>query len=201
MTDSTIVAADLAFLLPEPLNRAVTAINRTLLPPPDGFRFDATNVPHLTIVQQFVRHDALGEIGDTISQTVAELDAVTLVTTELATGRVACTLGVVLTAELAALHRRLLDDLAPFQEVRATPDAFWTDGDQPRPADVEWVEKFRQHSAGASFVPHITVGVGSIETTLTPSRFVASEVALCQLGRFCTCRRVLGAWTLTDSDR
>lgn len=158
-------------------------------------------MPHLTIVQQFVRRDALGEIGDTITRTIAELDAITLVTTELAAGRVARTLGVALTAALAALHRRLLDDLAPFREVTADPDAFWTDGDQPRPADVEWVASFRQHSALASFVPHITIGIGSIETTLRPFRFIASEVALCQLGRFCTCRRLLDTWTLTDPDR
>ena len=201
MTDSTIVATDLAFLLPDPLNRAVTAINRTLLPPPDGFRFDATHLPHLTIVQQFVRRDALGEIGDTITRAIGELDAIPLVTTELAAGRVARTLGVALTAELAALHRRLLDDLAPFQEGAAAPGAFWTDGDQPRPADVEWVASFRQRSARASFVPHITIGIGRIKTTLDPSRFTASEVALCQLGRFCTCRRVLDTWTLTDPDR
>jgi len=200
MTDSTLVAADLAFLLPEPLNGAVTAINRTLLPPPDGFRFDTTHLPHLTVVQQFVRRDALGEISNTIAQAIAGLDAMTLATTELTTGRVAHTVRVALTPELLALHRRLLDDLAPFQEVTATPDAFWTDGDQPRPSDVEWVSAFRQHAAGASFDPHITIGVGRIETTLTPSRFVASEVALFQLGRFCTCRRVLDAWTLTEPD-
>ena len=201
MTDSTAVAVDLAFLLPARLSRALTDINRTLQPPPDGFRFDATHLPHVTIVQQFVRRDALEQIGDAITSVLIGQRVPTLVTTELGVGRVASTLGVALTAELAILHRRLVDCLTPFHGVTGGPDGFWTDGESPRPADVEWVASFRHRSALASFVPHITLGVGRVEAAMEPSRFLATELALCQLGRFCTCRRVLHAWTLTDPDR
>ena len=38
-----------------------------------------------------------------------------------------------------------------------------------------------------------------MEAAATP--FVATEVALCHLGRFCTCCRVLTAWTLTAPRR
>ena len=198
MTDATVVAIDLAFPLPEPLSSIVIAINQRMLPPPAGFRFDATHLPHLTLVQQFVRRTALGQVRRVVAEAVSGCDAPPLVTTDVRVGRVACTLRVAQTAELSALHRRLLDVLAPFQTATAGPGAFFTDGDVARPADTEWVESFRQQSALASFDPHITLGVGRMETTVQPLRFLPTEVTLFHLGRFCTCRSMLYRWTLTD---
>ena len=80
-------------------------------------------------------------------------------------------------------------------------DAFWTDGNAPRSADIEWVATFRQQSALQRFDPHITIGVGALNARVAPTSFVATQLAMCQLGRFCTCRRVLRAWTLTASER
>ena len=121
MTDATVVAIDLAFPLPEPLSSIVIAINQRMLPPPAGFRFDATHLPHLTLVQQFVRRTALGQVRRVVAEAVSGCDAPPLVTTDVRVGRVACTLRVAQTAELSALHRRLLDVLAPFQTATAGP--------------------------------------------------------------------------------
>ena len=201
MTDSTVLAIDVAFLLPEPLKRLVIAFNERMLPPPDGLRFDATHLPHLTLVQQFVRRTALDQIHRVVTEAVSGLDAPTLMTTNVRVGRVAGTLGVARTAELFALHRHLLDVLAPFQTTTAGPGAFFADGDIARSTDIEWVGSFRQRSALTSFDPHITLGVGRMETTVTPSRCLATELALFHLGRFCTCGRALNRWTLTDPNR
>ena len=122
-----------------------------------------------------------------------------LVTTDVSCAHVSSTVGVGLTDELATLHGRLMECLEPFRD-RANgddaQDAFWTDGTGPRPADIEWVARFRERSAFQQFDPHITIGAGPLASHVAPTPFLATQLALCHLGRFCTCRRVLHAWTL-----
>ena len=205
MADPTRTAIDIALLLPDSLGRSLTALNRTLRPPPDGFRFDSTHLPHLTLVQQFARQQDLEAIAGVVGDIVRHQAPLALATTHMSRAHVSSTLGVGLTGALATLHRRLMECLEPFCDETNRNDrqhAFWTDGDEPpRPADIEWVATFREQSALQRFDPHITIGAGALAARVTPTPFVATQLALCQLGRFCTCRRVLQAWTLTASQR
>ena len=204
MTSSTRTAIDIALLLPDALAQSLTALNHTLRAPPDGFHFDSTYLPHLTLVQQFVRRHDLEAIAGAVDEVVAHQAPLALTTTHISCARVSSTLGVELTGELATLHHRLMECLDPFwaeADRDDAADAFWTDGHGPRSADIEWVATFRQQSALQRFDPHITIGAGALAARVAPTSFVATQLAMCQLGRFCTCRRVLQAWTLTASER
>ena len=204
MTDPTCTAIDIALLLPDSLDDSLTTLNRTLQAPPDGFYFDSTHLPHVTLVQQFAKRDELDAIAGVVDDVIQHETPLALATTHLSRVQVSTTLGVELTPELATLHRRLMEDLAPFgDEVDRNDahDAFVTNGNGPRPTDIEWVAMFRERSALQRFDPHITIGAGALATSVPPTPFVATQLAMCQLGRFCTCRRVLQAWTLTASER
>ena len=96
---------------------------------------------------------------------------------------------------LQHLHERLMDTLAP-QEVPGGAAAFQQHDTPPRDADVAWVTRFRADSSQARFDPHITVGIGPTPVTIAPFDFTAREIAVCHLGRFCTCRDRLDHWTL-----
>ena len=193
------MAIDIALLLPDSLGHSLAALNRTLRPPPDGFHFDTTHLPHLTLVQQFARRHELEAITRVVDAVVQHQEPLALVTTDVSCAHVSSTVGVGLTDELATLHGRLMECLEPFRD-RANgddaQDAFWTDGTGPRPADIEWVARFRERSAFQQFDPHITIGAGPLASHVAPTPFLATQLALCHLGRFCTCRRVLHAWTL-----
>ena len=201
MADTTSVAIDVALLLPDTLASSLTGLNRTLEPPPDGFHFDATHLPHLTLVQQFVRDRDLTEITRVVGAVLQDQAPLAVATTQVSRQRVSTTLGVTGTDELLALHRRLMDRLEPFRTHGGGAEAFWTDGDVPRTADVCWAAMFREQAAFTRFDPHITVGVGDLDGEVVATPFVATQVALCHLGRFCTCRRVLTAWPLTAQRR
>ena len=203
VADSARTAIDIALLLPDSLARSLTALNRTLRTPPDGFHFDSTHLPHLTLVQQFARQKDLAAITGVVGDVVRHQVPLALATTHISCAR-SSTLGIGLTDELATLHRHLMEGLEPFRDESDGDDehqGFWTDGDGPRPADIEWVATFRERSAFHRFDPHITIGVGALAVRLAPTPFAAAQIAMCQLGRFCTCRRVLQAWTLTASER
>ena len=196
MVDSPIIAVNLALLIPATLQQMLVTLNRTLRAPPEGFRFDTTHLPHLTLAQLFIPRSEIERVGGEIGSVLSGLPPLELVTGQILQGRVSTTLRVIPTPELTALHRRLMVCLAPFDTGRGDADAFASDGEMPRAADRAWISMFRQESAFAFFAPHITLGVGRVENLGKPSRFVARDVALCQLGRFCTCRYVLDSWTL-----
>jgi hypothetical protein len=95
---------------------------------------------------------------------------------------------------LIELHRRLMDALSPFERPSGTAAAFV--GGDARPGDVGWVSSYRRDASYASFTPHITLGHAAVPPAVSPVTFVATTVAVCHLGRFCTCRQVLKAWEL-----
>ena len=195
------MAIDVALLVPDTLGRVLIGLNRTLQPPPDGFHLDETHLPHLTLAQLFVRARHLAEITQVVGTVLQTQAPLAVATTQVSCQRVSTTLGVTGSDELVALHRRLMDRLEPFRTNDGGAEAFWTDGDVPRAADVSWVATFREQAAFHRFDPHITIGVGQLDGEVDRTPFVATEVALCHLGRFCTCRRVLTAWTLTAQRR
>ena len=198
---SDVTAVDVALLPTPDLRRRLLTINRTLAPPPIGFRFDRTHLPHLTLAQQFVRDDDIERLSRRIRRTLQGHRPLALTTTEASVVGTASTLGVERTAALMDLHRRLMDLLIPFDTDEGGVEAFEADGDTPRDADVAWVRGFRERAAYDRFSPHWTLGVGRVDTPVDAHTSVASDVALLSLGRFCTCRRVLASWTLTASDR
>jgi hypothetical protein len=59
-----------------------------------------------------------------------------------------------------------------------------------------WVANFRRQSSYGRYAPHITLGHASQPPDIDPIAFTAETVALCHLGRFCTCREVVESWTL-----
>ncbi len=204
MADPTRTAIDIALLLPDSVGHSLTALNRTLRPPPDGFHFDSTHLPHLTLVQQFAKPRDLEAIAGVVDEVIQHQAPLALMTTHISCAQTSSTLGVKRTGELATLHRRLIEGLEPFRNGAHGDDkhdAFWTDGDGPRSADIAWVATFREQSALQRFDPHITVGVGPLAAGVAPTPFVVTRLAMCQLGRFCTCRRILHAWTLTAVGR
>ena len=193
-----LLAVDVAVLLSEPLLEPVLRLNAELPPPPDGFRFDDTHLPHVTLAQLFV---AEARLPDVVHETAAALRGVPplqLLPAELSRGRTAATVRLAPTAALIRLHTRLMDRLQRFESVQGDATAFLSAGSLPaRDADVEWVRRFRTHAAYDRFDPHVTVGVGALQEPGPLPAADGARVALCQLGRFCTCRRVLAEWTLT----
>ena len=196
---SGLLAVDVAVLLPDALLQPLLQLNATLVPPPDGFRFDDTHLPHVSLAQQFI---AAARLPDVIRATAAVLHGagpLRLQPAGWSRGRTASTVRLVPTDPLTRLHAGLMDGLQPFESGPGDETAFFSDAVEPaRGADVEWVRQFRTQAAYGRFDPHVTLGVGRL-TQLDPLCGAdATRAVLCQLGRFCTCRDVLAEWSLTD---
>ena len=197
-----LLALDVALLLPRAAALAVGRLNARLQAPPAGFAFDATHLPHVTLVQQFVREADLPVVLPRLGRIASETPPIALRGAGLQRGRTTTSISIEGGAALRALHECLLACLEPHaappaEEPAFVADAFVANGEPPRSGDIEWVTRFRTLAAGDRFEPHVTLGVGALDRgALPPIAFTATELAACRLGRFCTCRRVLRAWRL-----
>jgi hypothetical protein len=191
-----LVAVDAAILLPAPAQEAFARLNEQLAGPPDGFRFDGSHLPHVTLAQQFVPAADLPLVRAEIGAVLASFPPLTLAAERLAASGATTSLVLAATPSITTLHTRLMDRLAAFDMTAGGADAFLANGEPPRARDVEWVTRFRTAAAYGAFQPHVTLGVGTLEAPAPVLEIEADQAALCHLGRFCTCRQVIASWRL-----
>ena len=198
---SPLLALDIAILLPPETSTSVELLNTQLSAPPEGFRFSARRLPHISLVQQFSPTTELNVIEQTIAGVVSKHPPIDLTLASITTSETTSSLTVTPSPVLDTLHRRLMDQLAIFDvglgDERAFINTDATPTDAARLRDITWVSQFRTDAAYDAFAPHVTLGVGTIKTTIPKTTFTASVIALCILGRFCTCQKVLASWELS----
>ena len=190
-----LLALDVAILPPPSVSKRAIELSAAL-PAVDsqGLRLDDDHLPHITLTQQFVSAQDIDAVLAKVEATITNYDTLRLNVTGPGRGRSSVWMSIAQRLDLVELHRDLMDALSDFERQDGTNAAF-VDGDA-RPGDVAWVAGFRRSSSYAAFRPHITLGHSSTLPTVDPLAFEASTIAACQLGRFCTCRRVLRRWEL-----
>ena len=149
-----------------------------------------------------------------------ELAATAVRAVESPSGRTVSSIEIDNTPDLQQLHEVVMSRLSPHFSYTVSPEMFFADlghrGADGATADVtgnatadatpdatpdvkidkaaiSWVENFPAQSSFTRFSPHITAGFGQTSDVLGPMRFRPASLALCQLGKFCTCRRILSA--------
>ncbi len=198
-----LVAIDVAVLVSGSVAALAHNINRALSRGrPDALRFDDTHLPHVTLAQQFVERACLDELFGELDRILGHGPLLVLHIPGVAVDQGTISLAVDRTADLQRLHERVMDAIGPFEvpglgRIRvAGADAFRANGEAVRPQDVDWVSHYRERSAYAHYRPHVTLGHGDTSPSVQPIDLRAEHIAVCELGRFCTCRAVLRAWTL-----
>jgi 2'-5' RNA ligase len=189
------VAIDVALLPPSEVTARAIALNAAL--PSHGFRglrLDAAHLPHVTLSQQFVPMPELGTIVARVETVAAGHPRILISVTGGGRSGKTVWMAIRRTGALDALHQGVMAALEPFELPRGAADAF-IDG-QARPGDVAWVSSFRRASSFDAFTPHLTLGHAEITPTIEPFDFIPTRLAVCHLGRFCTCQRVLAEWRL-----
>lgn len=186
-------AIALSAALPSEGRRAVLDDPRAE-PKPERLGLDREHLPHVTLTQHFVREEELDLAFSHIDDLLTGQPPLRIVIT--GGGRSGHTLWMTVerTAELLDLHERLMEALRGVERQEGGPHAFFDGNGRVR--DVLWVTGFRLKASSSAFTPHITLGHGDHPPAIEPFAFDATTIAACHLGRFCTCRTVLRAWTL-----
>ena len=192
---STLLALDVAVLLPAPVAARAMALSGALSAEASkGLRLDAAHLPHVTLTQQFVAIDELDRVWQHIDVLLRAQAPLRVHATGAERSRDTVWIAIERSPELFSLHRRLMEALHPFERAGGTVAAFA--GGDARHHDVAWVEGYRSNSSADAFAPHITLGHAAEAPLVESFDFDATTVAACHLGRFCTCGHVLRRWTL-----
>lgn len=192
---STLMAIDVAVLLPPPLaDRAVSL--SAALPPEEskGLQLGPDALPHVTLTQLFIRREELESVLERADEVIRGEPPVVLHVTGASVHGQTVSMAVERTAQLDRLHERLMDALRGFERSGGGPDAFAGDGG--RLADVIGVTGYRLQSAFGAWSPHVTLGHAAVPPPVEAMEVSARAIAVCQLGPFCTCRGILRQWAL-----
>jgi hypothetical protein len=95
------------------------------------------------------------------------------------------------TEQLTHLHLDVMSSLHPYLTHSDVQTHMFTS--PPVVADVSttWVQHYFDEQGPESFHPHITLGEGKVRQPERPVTFTAARLALCHLGSYCTCRKIL----------
>jgi 2'-5' RNA ligase superfamily len=191
---------------------ALTAIDVALLPPPplaqhaielsaslphaesQGVLLGPDHLPHVTLVQAFVDADESADVFARIDEILRRQAPLDLHVFGGAAGARSVWIGIDRTPALVDLHTRLMAAVLPYERRDGDASAFF--GNDARDRDVHWVAHFRTASSFDAFRPHITLGHAAEPPAIPPCDVRVDSIAACHLGRFCSCRRVLRAWSL-----
>jgi hypothetical protein len=176
---------------------------------PAGYELDAAHMPHVTLLQRFVRAKDFDAVTAAITKVLAaeqptEMNLTTKSLDYVMFVGLAVTVLVVERApELVRLHHKIIDAVAPFSVSGGTAAAFV--GANAIVETVDWVETFVPKSSGENYLPHVTAGVAT-ETFLKQLKaapfqtftFRPDGVAVYQLGNFGTAAKKLWEYQPMD---
>jgi 2'-5' RNA ligase len=175
---------------------------------PEGFSFDESHVPHITLAQRYVRATDVDGLASALAGAVKsgptfpiELTATGLASNAYSATRVVVCI-VARSPELLALASMAIDAVRPYAVIGGTADAFFgAPAETIDPSTIRYVEQFVPAHTGEQYDPHLTLGVARsdlIEQLLRepfePFAFRGDTLAIYQLGNGGTARRRL--WSL-----
>ncbi|MEJ1239768.1 2'-5' RNA ligase family protein [Chryseolinea sp. T2] len=189
-------AIDVVILLPPPVVDLAIAWNRRLsLLSKQSIELNNIDLlPHISLLMGCVDghnlHAAVGLLQSVFKNTpLMTLDVMGLKFTE--DSHPVAVLDIRPSSSLLALQQSLLVKLGPLMTQDATEADLY--GAPPDSASaVKWINSFREEQVGLKFWPHVTLGHGRIGETQEAFSFTPDRLAICHLGKHCTCRDVLG---------
>jgi hypothetical protein len=191
------------------VKRAIAANTGLRANYPQGYTLGPEQVPHISLVQRYVKAGDLDKIGAAVSAVLAKEDPRKLQLTATGyayapwAGVFITGIAVERTPELNRLQANVVKAVEPFAVPAGTVAAFSTSKDLPEveEAIVDYVKTFVPKSSGDKYSPHVTIGVGREafvkqlkSEPFEKFAFKPVGVAIYHLGGFGTAQKKLWQW-------
>ncbi len=153
---------------------------------PKGFTLGGVHAPHITMLQRFVKTADLPKVYAAADKAIANANPTSWKLTaykydhigEAKMGNEVVGVGNILvkpTPELLKLQQELADAIKPFEAPTGTSAAFVTTPQAPHISEdlIHYVSVFVPDHSGDHYVPHVSIGVGTIDflTTFSSAPF------------------------------
>jgi hypothetical protein len=210
--ESPVTAIDIVLEPDSTMVQRAMAVNARLLNAyPKGFKLDEAHHPHITMLQQFVRTDALDKVYAAANAVLAKEKPTSWALRAIKNYCIPApplgVAGIVVepTEDLRRLQDELIAAVAPYAVKTGTPAAFFSDdgGRDIQGFLIGYVGDFVHVAAGKKFNPHVSTGVGAedqlnkmLAEPFGSFTFSPAGASVYQLGTFGTARKELKALTL-----
>ncbi len=197
-----LLAVDIVLLPPDDVTDLAISANKELLKSnPPGITLDKQRcLPHISLDMGLLDEEKLEEAKQLLATIAAETKALDLAITGVTTTVSKEPEVSVLTVEgdgLQRLHEKVADAFSHLLQQGIVENVRWVENQQGEvmPIWEKWVKDFAKNASYEKFRPHITIGLGKVRN---PGKipFIATWLALCHLGNYCTCREVLAEFGL-----
>lgn len=191
-------AVDVVLLPFEEIMDEAIKINKELLKKnPNKIVLNKENcLPHISILMGYLDEDDLPNVEKELQNIAKQFSSLNLKLIKLyadiiPTGEKVSCLGIEKTKYLQAIHEIVVKNIGPYLTHEGTIEMLYN------PAEVDkvtlfWINNYVKDSSFEKFFPHITVGFGETNKKFNfPISLTVSKLALCHLGNYCTCRKIL----------
>ena len=191
------IAIDVVLLPSDEMTDYAIEVNRELLKTFDNkIILDRENcLPHISLAMGCIDEKDIPHI-EKILRDIAkkcsfrELRVVDIRAETIPTGKKVSGFKIEKTKELQLLHEEVMQRLTPYFTYDVTTAMLFSPPEVEQ-ATLFWIKSYPEKSSFENFSPHITIGFGETDKVKVPIKFAASKLALCHLGNYCTCRKVL----------
>jgi len=192
------IAIDVVLLPSDLMMDQAIRINRALIT--EGDRLIILDkekcLPHISLCMGCMEADQIPEVGKVLDEIAASLSpfhlqAIRLAAEKTPSGKIVSVLQIKNGENLQRLHETVMKRFWEYLSYEVEVTMLFN------PPEVEeetlyWIRNYAHHYHDPSlFDPHITAGIGKTDQLDKPIGFTASHLAVCQLGNYCTCRKVL----------
>jgi 2'-5' RNA ligase len=147
-----------------------------------------TCIPHMTLCMGVVEEENLPKVNEILQEIADEFSALALTIPSIDPRG---GFSIEKNEQLQELHEKIMRELEPLLTHDATTEMFFS----PPPVEeksLKWVNKYHTDNSTENFWPHITITADDTDLQLdAPIPFTASRLALCHLGNYCMCRKIL----------
>ncbi|MCK4339633.1 MAG: hypothetical protein KAW87_06575 [Candidatus Cloacimonetes bacterium] len=196
------IAIDIILLPSEEMMDKVIELNKELLkhfeniPASAGIILNKENCfPHISLAMGVIGKNEILNINQVLHNiskefSIMNLNAISIYANIIPSGEKVSCYKIENTRQLQLLHETIMNKLSNHFTYDITAEMIYS------PKEVEditldWIRNYPKKSSFENFSPHITIGFGEIENTNLPIKFISSKLALCHLGNYCTCKKIL----------
>jgi len=198
------LAVDIVLLPPKEIHDLALEVNKNLNPKEGEIVFENGDMlPHVSLLMGVLEIGRLKEVEKLIRNGAKMFKPLALEIKEievdtLSDGTSVSGFGVSRTPRLRELQQWLARQSETLLGNDVGAKMFY--GQAIREGIIEYLRNFRTEHSFEKFRPHITLGVGKAENkSKFPIPFTASKIALCHLGNYGTCRKILFSTELGNS--
>jgi 2'-5' RNA ligase len=193
----TSLAVDIVLLPPERIMDLAIEFNKELLRknPPIISLNKKECLPHITLRQMVMDERLLSQAAHALQKLAKTHPPLQLMATRVEThlfnNEPLSSFTIAPNEELQKLHE---DAMRAFEMFISPGEATFFDR-QVSTVLREWVKRYPEHAFNR-YRPHITLGVGEAKPLGAPHPFTTAKIAICHLGDYGTCRRILAEASL-----